>query len=489
MLVCVLAACVSQREGEGGLPQSDSEESFLVEGVEISALAAIGRSVETISGPLYEGDGCKDIRLAVLAPETQGDVPTYLPVYVQGLLNNNFRRYSGITLIDRQNLDKILAEQELTANARFSDKEFVSLGNLTNAHYLLIGTIQKLSGGQYSLQLSVTEAGSGERKFSFIGNGTLTQIEGSGTLINVASVDILTQMGVRLTEAGRRSLAAGNISVVRAETGLAKGITAQSAGAQVEALFNYSQAIAFDPSQLEALSRLNQLSTSISGGSIGERILNDIQARDRWIESMKETARFFKEHPPFEITFDPNLIQEGNTDYANRTADIAMRVALTPVEAGFTALDALLEGLEKTGRRAVWGFANWPLGDSTPKMPDIVIFGGKRSAGFTLGVTLLNDSGKPLGQGRVTLDSGDIRFAAGNKKVTPPSGTADLLRFTGVRADDLTPVLTLVVSEVNGIPSRTVNATGYMQIAPGDVAETAVRQAQEWRRRQEEVIR
>ncbi|GHT78353.1 hypothetical protein FACS1894130_04770 [Spirochaetia bacterium] len=203
----------------------------------------------------------------MLAPEAQGAVPEYLPVYVQGLLNNNFKKYDNVTLVDRQNLDRIIAEQDIAANKRFTEADYIKIGGLTNAQYFLIGIIQKLSGDQYSLQLSVSDSSTGERKAAFMKNGTLRQLEGNGALINEASADLLAQLGVQLTAAGKQSLLAGNTSMVRAETGLAKGITAQASGASVEALFNYIQAINFDSSQIEALARLNVLFSSISGGS------------------------------------------------------------------------------------------------------------------------------------------------------------------------------------------------------------------------------
>ncbi|MDR1174126.1 MAG: CsgG/HfaB family protein [Treponema sp.] len=110
---------------------------------EISAMAALGRMDEALSGPLFEGDGGRDIRLAVLEPEMRGAdaADAWLPVYVQGLLHSAFRKYSAMTLIDRQNLSRILEEQDLAANGRFSEKDFISIGSLTNAEYFLTGTV------------------------------------------------------------------------------------------------------------------------------------------------------------------------------------------------------------------------------------------------------------------------------------------------------------------------------------------------------------
>jgi len=148
LLIVVFSACSTTSGASGDQPEDGR----------ISALGAIGRMGD-LSGPMFEGDGGRDIRLAILAPETQGDVPGYLPGYVHGLLNNNFKKYSAIDIIDRQYLDRIIAEQDLATGGRFSEQDYISIGNLTNARFFLLGTIQKLSGERYSLQLSITDSG------------------------------------------------------------------------------------------------------------------------------------------------------------------------------------------------------------------------------------------------------------------------------------------------------------------------------------------
>ena len=284
----------------------------------ITARGAIGRLEALTPGPRYTGDGGSNIRLAILAPEVQGDVPNYLPIYVQGLLNYNFGRFSAINLVDRQNLDRIIFEQNITANERFSERDFIRIGNLTNTQFFLFGTIQEITANRFSLQLSVTEASTGVRRATFIREGTLSQFSGRAVLINAAAAELLSQLGVQLTAEGSQELLAGNISTIQAEAGLARGISAQAGGSEVEALLNFAQAVSFDPSQLEALSRLSSLSTTISGGTISQRIVNDIQTRDQWIEAFIDTAKFFNDFPPFEIVFDPNLIQIGETDFVRR---------------------------------------------------------------------------------------------------------------------------------------------------------------------------
>ncbi|MDR1374834.1 MAG: SUMF1/EgtB/PvdO family nonheme iron enzyme, partial [Treponema sp.] len=460
VVLAAAAGCVSSGSFSGG-SLTDTE---------ISAMAALGRGDDALSGPLFEGDGGKDIRLAVLEPELRGAgaADGWLPVYVQGLLHSGFRKYSGMTLIDRQNLSQVLAEQDLAAGGRFSDRDFISLGNLTNAEYFLTGTIQKLPSGEFAVSLSVTGAGSGESRASFMQNGTAGALQ-DGILINGALESLLAQMGVRLTETGRRTLTTGRYMAARAEAGFARGLAAQESGAAVEALLNYSQAAAFDPSRMEALARLGSVSSEISGGSVSANILNDIQARNAWIPAFREAAAFFNSRPPFEITYDPNLVQLGNTDYAKNQADLGMWIRADPSEAGFAALNALIEGLEKTGRRETWGFSGWPLQDINPRTPGTTVFPGARSFSFAVQTALLNERGKVIARGNITLKTGEFAFKPGDTQVRAPESALGQIAYPKVNAADLTPTLTVVIAGVNGMSGREISETGYMRIAPGDI--------------------
>jgi len=424
-----------------------------------------GRKETVPSGPMYTGNGGSNIRLAVLAPEVKGNIPDYLPLYIQGLLNNNIKKFSAIYLIDRQNLNSLIAEQNLAASGRFSDKDFVSIGNIINAQYFLFGTVQRLSGNRYSLQLYVTEASTAAVRASFMKDGTSAQFEENGTIINEATAELLEQLGIQLTAAGKQALLAGNTITALAEAGLAKGITAQETGAEVRALFNFAQAYFFDPSQIDALSRLSALSTGISGGTISQQIADDMQKQKRWLEVFKETAKFYNEHPPFEIIFDPTLIPIRESNFTNYTADLAMRIALNPSEAGFNALNTLLDGLEKTGRRSAWGFSNWPLTDITPKTAGTVLFNGKQTFNCKVNVSLLNDKNKTISTNTITLST---KISSSPSRVTIPDSVIGTVNFLNLKEEDLRGGLTIVITAVNGIQASKLNA-GYMKIETGDL--------------------
>lgn len=249
----------------------------------------------------------------------------------------------------------------------------------------------------------------------------------------------------------------------------ARGVIAEAAGSYVEALLNFTQSVTFNPSQMAAVSSLSALSSNISEGTISRRIRDDFDAYDKWIAAFKQTAKFFNEHPPFVITFDPNLVQEGLSDTSMRAENLAMRIALDPSETGFSALNVLLEGLEKTGRRAHWGVSGWPFLDDDLKTPGIVVFNGRRTFSFKVDVSLLNENNKTISKSSITLNTGEISFSPGDRIIYPPSGDIGLIRFPNVKREDITASLTIAITAVNGISSAKINSTEYMKIDTGDL--------------------
>jgi hypothetical protein len=418
------------------------------------------------SVPLWTGEGGRGIRLAVLAPELTASVgqrlsrdEEYLPGFVQGRLNDYLGGFSAMTILDRQNMDAVLAEQALSASDSYSDENYVGMGKLLNAQYILPCAIIKLPGGQYSLQLALTDTGTGERWASFTKNCALPDIL-QGTVVNEAAVELLAQMGVALTETGLRALAARRAVSAEAEAALAMGIAVQRGGGAFEAMTWYYEAAAYDPSLSEASGRINTLTASVTGTNAGQQVLSDYQQRMAWLDLLKECAAWFGEHPPFELVYDPEIIL-GDTDYATEKVDLSFRLAIAPSEPGFEALNGLVERLEATGKKAFWGFTGWPLGTVQGEAA-ATVFGGRGNLSFTVEAAALNEDGKTIGTGRVTLSGGPVRnFPGSLPTVLPPPGSNGIIRFTGVDANDLTDSLAIRITGING---KDAGESGYMRI-------------------------
>jgi TolB-like protein len=168
----------------------------------------------------YEGTGGSGMRIAVLQP-SGGNIPAqeqWLLRLVQSTITGDFNKYTAMTVIDRQNLDTILGEQQASLSGNYSEADYISIGKLTNARYILAGTLTKTGGG-YMLELSVSDTETGVRKASFSPkNCSLDELQ-STSIVKQAEEELLGQMGVTLSAAGKQALRDSVSSVPQAASG------------------------------------------------------------------------------------------------------------------------------------------------------------------------------------------------------------------------------------------------------------------------------
>jgi TolB-like protein len=351
---------------------------------------------ETVKDPRFDGDGGKGITLAVLQPAATGlqREEQYLTSFVQGILTSDLNRVTAMTIIDRQNLDRVIAEQVAAAGVT-KDTADKKIGETTGADFVLTGELIRIRTGGYSLQLAVTELSTNERKASHTAAASVAGIERS-TAVKDAAADILSQMGINLTEEGKKLLYGMEEKTVAAETALAKGLTAQRAASTpqttIETMSYLYQAQALDPSLLETAGRLAayqaavftapevtipELAVPVYTGNIGadarnkiaayraqgeairkqqaylldqKKVLMDQQktllAKQReLIALLHETENFYEAHPPFEIIYDPALEQVGEVDFQKETVNLRFRIATTGT-ASLQVMRNIIDGLE-----------------------------------------------------------------------------------------------------------------------------------------------
>jgi TolB-like protein len=400
----------------------------------------------------YTGSGGEGLSIAVLVPEAKdiGAGQAYLPTMAQGVLVGDFTKFSKMRVIDRQALDKVIAEGESGYYAEESG--FVRLGKAADVQYVLSGALQKTGAG-FLLQFKVTEAATGASKAAYNGNCTQAELENFSAL-KKASEDLLGQLGVSLTDAGRNTLRGTNEQNIRAETALAKGITAQRGGTVVEALSYYYEAAKFDPSLAEAASRSSVLTADIQAGNIGQNVRTDIQQRSAWLKVLREAAAFYREHLPYEVVYDPALIQ-GKTDYNKETVEISFKTAIIFQESAWRILSELKQGLEKTGKSSNWGLASWP--DST----EAAVFESYTS--WNINAVLINEDGKTIGSVKWTPGS-QVRLRNRDACVL----ARETVTFRDVNANEISDTLTVTITSVNGMDAKTAGERGYIGIYSDD---------------------
>jgi hypothetical protein len=319
------------------------------------------------SNPYFTGEGGKGISIGIRVPESRGlnENQSYLPTVVQGVLVANFSKYSAMSVLDRVSLDRVINE---TLDPTFEDNMYiVRLGHVLQTGNWLTGNIIRTSTG-YTLQLNITDTTpNAKTSASFTGNFSVSEFD-NHSAINKASLALLEQMGVELTQKSRNELEqASSPQYVYAQTALSQGIVAQQKGTIIEALTYYYNATDFSPDLSEATSRLSMLSSNISSGNIGQNVRNEIQRRNEWVKILSEAETFFKNHPPFEIIYNTNL-SEGNIDYKNETVELSFFIEIKPTN-GFKVLENIRQGLVETSKFEEWGFSFWPLMDSSMFTP------------------------------------------------------------------------------------------------------------------------
>jgi len=427
------------------------------------------------ASPYFTGNGGSGMRLAVLEPSTRGlaeDEQKWMPSTIQSSITGDFNRFSAMTIIDRQNFEKILEEQRLSTSGYFSDEDYIRIGHLINTRYILVGSVTRTTNA-YMFELSVTDAESGERKASYPPTQISSLALENLTAVREATAVLLEQLGVRLTDQGRQELRkAPDTAAVQAEMALARGITAQRQGTEVAALSYFFQAAAMNPSLLEATNRSSILNANISSGNIGEDVRNDIVWRRNWLQRMTETEQSFAEFNrtgPMPYTlFYSDEIKQGAVNYQNETVTLSIETNLRPSHTwGRTVglpmqktLRAVYDGLQATQRAGTWSLDSWPRRGVT-NLNSLA----RQDNSFTIVAELLNDQNRVIGRQSFRSD-GWWEFTYDKQAPVGIRISDDVKRtvnFT-VKADDITDRLTIRIASINGVDAETAARNGVLQI-------------------------
>ena len=424
------------------------------------------------ASPYFTGDGGKGIRLAVLEPAGKGlsTDDQWMLSLVQGSITGDFNKFSRMTIIDRQNLEKVMGEWKEATSGKYSDADYVKIGNLTNASHILTGNISKTANA-IMIEFSVTDLQSGERKASYSPKPVSALALENLSAVKEAAADLLTQLGVKLTSAALAELKrTENIAKIQAETMLARGITAQRQGTEVAALSYFFQAAILDPSLVEAVNRSSVMAANISSGNIGADARNDIAWRKAWVERLTEAEKYIDNlnrtvSMPYTLYYSDEIIQ-GDINYKDETMSLTIKTYLyggKGIEAWALsverALQAVYDGLNATKRKVAWGLDEWPSQGVTNLNPFT-----EQGRIFTIVVELVNSRNKVIGKQEFKTGGYWKYTTWGRPGVSTSTDGHEDVRFTNVKADEITDNLTIRFASVNGEAAETAARKGVLQI-------------------------
>jgi tetratricopeptide (TPR) repeat protein len=396
-----------------------------------------GETIYEITDKNYIGDGGRGISLAVLMPTSNSinKDEQWILALIQGCLTSNFNNYSALTIVDRQNLDKILDNQQESLLGNFSDNDYIKIGNIINANYLLTGSLIKISNKDYILELSISNSETGERATSFAPTTCELNEILNLSILNKATYELLTRMGILISEKGRFSLLNTPIkNNIDSETALAKGITAERNGTLVEAISYYQKAIDFNPKLLEANARLSILSSDIQSGNISQNIKNDIQRRRIWINLLDEANSFYRSHLPWEIVYN-NKSNIENINYNAETVDLSFDIFIWPTK-DIVIIRDIQSGLENTKKEGDWGLKWEPIDYS-----------------FNITASLISKAGEIISKYQGVLGRTNKYVSIKNR-----------IYFYNIHIEDIDKDLILKIDSINGKESPELDNNEYISV-------------------------
>jgi len=426
----------------------------------------------------WTGDGREGISLVALEPAGKGisaNEQWMLP-FVHGSIIGDLGKYSAITVIDRQNLEKLLAEHIESKPGEYTEEDYTKIGQLAKAKYILNGSLSK-TGSTFTLEFTVTdleivekavtavpdeesgetevtEAESGKRKVTLT-QTSVTQVSLENLFaVKEASAEILTHLGVVLTDKGLAQLKEPlTITQVNAETALARGIVAQRQAKEAAALSFFFQAASLDPSLTEAERRSSFISANIISANTGRDLRDDINWRKDWVTRLTETENFISSLTPPYTLFYSTIVETGATNYQTETVELKIQTNMQASGIPFIqkALQVVYDGLNATNRKTEWGLATWPAKGVTNANP----FASQKQYNIQVVFELLNDKDQVIGKQTSSLKPG-FSFSFSNTKVgvTYVEDTFSVVSFNTVKVNDVSESMKVRIASVTATPAQ-----------------------------------
>jgi len=325
-------------------------------------LAALLCAAPLFAQSYYTGSaGGKETLIAIKVPEGEGlsKDEEYLLTLVQGVLLEDFTRFSDMTVIDRRKLTQLLEETE---SGLYSENSGAArAGDLEPPRYILSGTLTKTSN--YLLSLSITDTKKMSSKAKYTERASRDELD-DFSAINKAAEKLLNQMGIKLTAAGQVQMYHVTDDDISAGLTLARGLSASGNGGVINvAEQNYLfKAQNYEQTAAEAKDLLNRLESRTTTGDVGAKIMTDFQLQEEWEKTLNSYSDFYSEHPPFDFYYS---VPDGEViNYREKKYKITFSAGLRWNQDSINVMEKVLNEidtkLKATKKKAVWGFGGFP---------------------------------------------------------------------------------------------------------------------------------
>lgn len=336
-------AKIQQFQEDGFFQDSDFDDESFVSSTHTAKGEEKNSSKASKTESLYKGKG---LAIAVLPPELRGG-EQWMKQSFQDNLTSLLAGYTDMTVLDRKNEDLIIAQQELSETGLYSEENAVEIGQMTNAQYVVVGSIQKLSAS-YECNFRVNETATNEIRSASISRHSLADME-SGVAVRQIVQELFGGLGIQLTKAEQTALQKKTDVESTSITMLAKGDQAQASEDYIQAVLYYNQV--GGTFQQEANASTNQMfSTSQDNLSVRQRQqYNQIQ-RAKWEKILKDLQTYLDENLWIGVYHDPLIVEETNVSMSTVSYEIPSVIKIFPKREAVIVAKKVLEEWYKVKR-------------------------------------------------------------------------------------------------------------------------------------------
>jgi len=177
---------------------------------------------------------------------------------------------------------------------------------------------------------------------------------------------------------------------------------------------------------------------------------------------------------PYTLFYYSDLKQIGNINYQNETMNLSgittnlrasqsWALSVEPVlQSVQKSVQAVQDGLNATGRKAVWGLGNWPQQGAFNRS----LF-GRQSKNFTIIVELVNSRNQVIGKETFQTNGSyeiPVPLPGNGTRIQVAADERKTVNFSNVKANDVTDNLTVRIASVNGAAAETAARDGILRI-------------------------
>lgn len=326
LLALLLFSCISTGET---VESSQQEQTALDAGADDGLVATTrggessSRTREAAVEDLYKGAG---LTVAVLPPELNGG-EEWMQQSFQDNITSLLARHTDMTVLDRKNEDLMIAQQELSESGLYSEENAVEIGQMTNAQYVVVGSIRRLSTA-YECNFRVNETATNEIRAASTGRHSLGDME-SGVAVRQIVQELFGGLGIQLSEAELAALQKKNDLESTSITMLAKGAQAQAAEDYIQAVLYYNQVEgAFQQEAQDSTTRM--LSATQENLTVRQRQQYYQTQQAKWKKILEDLQTYLDENLWIGVYHDPLVVKETDVSMNSISYEVPLVMKVFP---------------------------------------------------------------------------------------------------------------------------------------------------------------